>query len=245
MLNHNIIAADWSAPANVRAYTTLRGGGVSRPPFDALNLAAHVGDDPAHVARNRALLRQALELPGEPVWLDQRHGSAVVSIDTAPRDRPPADAAVAHTPEQVCAVLTADCLPVLLCDSDGTRVAAVHAGWRGLAAGVIGAAIGRLDSGGGRLMAWLGPAIGPEAYEVDAPVHTQLLASCPQAEDAFAPSRPGHWFADLRAVARHQLRAAGVDAIAGGDLCTCADERLFSHRRDGVCGRQASLIWLT
>ena len=245
-MRQHIIAADWAAPANVRAFTTLRGGGVSQSPYDGFNLAAHVGDDPAHVARNREMLRQALGLPAEPAWLDQHHGSGVVAIDEpAASAGLPGDAAVAHAPGHVCAVLTADCLPVLLCDSDGSRVAAVHAGWRGLAAGVIGAAIERLDAGGRPLMAWLGPAIEPEAYEVDAPVHGQLLASCPQAEDAFAPSRSGHWYANLRTVACHQLRAAGVDAITGGDLFTCADDRFFSHRRDGACGRQASLIWLT
>lgn len=245
MLRDHIIAADWPAPANVSACTTLRGGGASRAPFDSFNLAAHVGDDPRDVERNRAALREALTLPREPAWLEQRHGSGVVAVDHPARGARAADAAIAHAPGHVCAVLTADCLPVLICDAGGTRIAAVHAGWRGLAAGVIAAAIGRLDAGGRRLLAWLGPAIGPEAYEVDEPVRTRLLAACPQAQDAFTPVRPGHWHADLYGVARHQLGQAGVDAVWGGDFCTYSDRRFFSHRRDGLCGRQASLIWLS
>lgn len=246
MLSEQIIAADWPAPANVRAFTTTRRGGTSHAPYDSLNLAHHVGDEPRRVKANRALLANELRLPTEPAWLDQQHGCRVVQADRAAAGTPPrADAAVALAAGPVCVVMTADCLPVLLCDTDGTRVAAVHAGWRGLASGVLDAAVAHLEPRGRTLMAWLGPAISFEAYEVDAPVRTRLLAACPEAHDAFAPTRPGHWMTDLEAVARHQLRRLGVRDCYGGGWCTYHDRaRFYSHRRDGVCGRMASLIWL-
>lgn len=246
MLSDSFIAPDWPAPPNVRAFSTTRLGGVSHPPYDALNLGHHVDDDPQHVQANRARLATGLGLPGEPAWLEQQHGNGVAHLDGSGVAEPiRADAAVALRAGRICAVLTADCLPILLCDTAGTCVAAVHAGWRGLACGVIDTAIRSLAPREGNLLAWLGPAISAAAYEVDEPVRTGLLAACPEAGAAFEPTRPGHWRADLAAVARLQLQRAGVDECFGGDYCTYDDpERFFSHRRDGPCGRMASLIWL-
>ncbi len=240
----SVIAADWPAPASVRAVCTTRRGGMSHRPFDSLNIAEHVDDEPRLVRENRRLLRNELQLPAEPVWLDQRHGRQVVHVDDEV-DQPVGDASVARSPGRVCAVMTADCLPVLLCDTAGTRVAAVHAGWRGLVAGVIEAAVVALDPRGRGLMAWLGPAIGPEAYEIDEPVYRRLVATDPGAGDALRPVRAGHWYADLYALARRRLGTMGVDAVYGGNFCTFSDSaRFFSYRRDGRCGRMASLIWL-
>lgn len=240
------IEPDWPAPPAVRAVCTTRAGGVSRRPYASLNLGDHVGDDPAAVAHNRRLLRERLELPAEPRWLRQVHGCAVAGVES-PEPECEADAAVAFGPGAVCAVLTADCLPVLLCDRSGTRVAAVHAGWRGLAEGVIEAALTRLDTPPERLLAWLGPAIGPDAFEVGGEVRERFLATGgPRAADAFRPAPGSKWLADLYRLARLRLAAAGVTAVFGGGLCTFSEPaRFFSYRRDGVTGRMASLIWLT
>ncbi len=244
-----LIHPDWPAPPTVRAVATTRIGGCSRGPWAGLNLGDHVGDDPAHVADNRARLVAQLALPTPPVWLRQVHGTAVVRLPAAVGTAPEADAAVAGVPGVVCAVLSADCLPVLLCDRAGRQVAAVHAGWRGLAAGVIEAAIRQLAAGGAQpaeLLAWLGPAIGVAAYEVGDEVRAAFLAADPGAGAAFR-RRPGagRWSLDLCAAARLRLAAAGVAAVFGGRHCTHADARRFySHRRDAPCGRQASLIWL-
>lgn len=245
--NPGVIEADWAAPPAVRALATTRSGGASRAPWASLNLGDHVGDEPAAVLRNRQGLRAALGLPAEPAWLQQVHGTAVVDAAAA-GPRPAADAAWTGTPGVVCAVLTADCLPVLFCNRAGTHVAAAHAGWRGLAGGVLESTVGWLAAAGVRpesLLAWLGPAIGPASYEVGAEVRAAFLRSDPAAEDAFRPVRPGHWLLDLYAAARLRLRRAGVTAVTGGDYCTLAEpDRFFSHRRDGVTGRQATLIWL-
>ncbi|MEO7385576.1 MAG: peptidoglycan editing factor PgeF [Gammaproteobacteria bacterium] len=242
-----LIRPDWAAPARVHAVATTRAGGDSRAPWAALNLGDHVGDDPAAVAHNRGLLRDALELPGDPAWLQQVHGTAVVAAQAAGQ-KSVADAAWTASAGIVCAVLTADCLPVLFCNRAGTHVAAAHAGWRGLSAGVLESAVAWLAADGVRpdsLLAWLGPAIGPERYEVGAEVRDAFLQADPSAADAFRPHRPGHWLLDLYAAARLRLRRAGVTAISGGSFCTLAEpERFFSHRRDGVTGRQATLIWL-
>lgn len=243
-----LIEPDWAAPARVRAVATTRGGGVSVAPWASLNLGDHVGDDPGCVARNRARVRDALELPGEPAWLRQVHGTAIVDAGAAGA-RPAADAAWTSAPRVVCAVLTADCLPVLFCNRAGTHVAAAHAGWRGLAAGVLESTVGWLAADGAApdsLLAWLGPAIGPASYEVGAEVRDAFLRADPDADVAFRPARPHHWFLDLYGAARLRLRRAGVTNVSGGDYCTLAEpERFFSHRRDGVTGRQATLIWLT
>ncbi|MBT8136683.1 MAG: peptidoglycan editing factor PgeF [Gammaproteobacteria bacterium] len=243
MLRDTVITPDWPAPDNVRALCTTRNGGRSHRPFDSLNLAGHVGDEPRRVRENRQFIIDELELPAEPAWLDQQHGRIAVSIDRGVPDIS-ADAAVSHRSDRVCAVLTADCLPVLLCDSDGTRVAAVHAGWRGIAAGVIEAAVEALLPTGRQLLAWLGPAISAACYEIDAPVRDRLLGGCTNPDAAFAATRPGHWNLDLSELARQRLQQVGVGQIFGGELCTYSDQRFYSHRRDGRCGRIASLIWL-
>lgn len=234
------ITPDWPAPAGVRALTSLRAGGVSRGAYAGLNLALHVGDDPERVRENRDRLARAAGVPVEPCWLEQVHGAGVIdAADWRPGVR--ADAAVARDPGRVCAVLTADCLPVLLCARDGGAVAAIHAGWRGLAAGVIEAAVRALGDSG---IAWLGPAIGPQAFEVGEEVRAVFLAADADAAAAFRPSPAGRWLADLYRLARRRLRAAGVTEVYGGGECTHRDAaRFYSYRRDGVTGRMASLIW--
>ncbi len=235
---------DWPAPPWVKALTTVRGGGSSGHPYDSLNLGSHVGDDPQAVARNRAQLRAAFGFPTEPAWLRQVHGTRVVPAAEVGPDTA-ADGSFADRPGSVCAVLTADCLPVLLCDATGTRVAALHAGWRGLAAGIIEhgiEAMGRIPQ---TLMAWLGPAIGPTAFEVGPEVMGALAGDDAEARALFTPGRGDRLFADFYGLARLRLRRAGVAAVYGGGLCTVADPgRFYSYRRDGVCGRMASLIWL-
>ena len=232
---------DWPAAVNVRAVCTTRVGGCSRGAFASLNLAAHVGDDPDDVARNRTQLRAVLDLPGEPAWLEQVHGSEVIGA-RGPQPRR-ADASFARAAGVVCAVLTADCLPVLLCDTAGSRVAAAHAGWRGLAAGVLENTVAALNAPD--LMAWLGPAIGQQAFEVGAEVRQAFVAPHPDCAAAFAQAGGGKWRADLYELARLALRRAGVREIYGGGWCTYGEpERFFSYRRDGATGRMASLIWL-
>jgi hypothetical protein len=244
MMEPDFLVPDWPAAGNVRACVTTRSGGVSRPPYDCFNLAAHVGDDPPAVAVNRAHLRQSLALPAEPAWLTQVHGVAVVDAAQV-TDPPQADGAFATAPGSVCAVLTADCLPVLLCDRAGTRVAALHAGWRGLAAGMIEAGVGALGVAGSELLAWLGPAIGPDAFEVGAEVRAAFVAHDPAAGSAFRAHGSGKFVADIYLLARQRLAALGVTAVYGGGLCTVADrDRFYSYRRDGATGRMASLVWL-
>lgn len=236
------IEADWPAPPQVRALTTTRIGGVSNGRWAGLNLAAHVDDDPAAVAANRRLLREALALPAEPRWLEQVHGTCAVDA-AGPACR--ADASFSDRPGVVCAVLTADCLPVLLCDRAGTRVAAAHAGWRGLVGGVLESTVAALGPDPARLLAWLGPAIGPAAFEVGEEVRAVFLAADPGAAPAFRPSSDGRWLADLYTLARRRLEAAGVGGVYGGTWCTYGDAaRFYSYRRDGVTGRMGSLIWL-
>jgi hypothetical protein len=241
------LVASWPAPEAVRAVTTTRRGpGVSAPPFDSFNLGDHVGDAPDAVAANRAALRAALGLPGEPRWLDQVHGVGVATFGAqAPRERARADAAITRTPGVVLAIQTADCLPVLLATRDGTALGAAHAGWRGLGAGVLERTVAALDVDPAALIAWLGPAIGPRAYEVGAEVRDAFVAHDAAAAEAFAPTRPGHWTCDLYALARRRLRAAGVDAVFGGGECTLSDAaRFYSFRRDGRTGRLATLAWI-
>lgn len=232
---------DWPAPPGVRAWVTERGVGESR--YGALNLATHVADDPAHVARNRAWLSEALALPAEPAWLEQVHGNRVLDLD---RGEPtvPADGAVTATAGVVCAVLTADCLPVLLTDRSGRRVGVAHAGWRGLLTGVLPAAVAALEAAPRDVLAWLGPAIGAAAYEVGADVREPFLAREPRAERWFTPNARGRWQADLYGLARESLAATGVVEVYGGDRCTYTESRrFFSHRREAPCGRMATLIW--
>jgi polyphenol oxidase len=236
------IEPDWPAPRRVRAVVTTRNGGVSRAPYASLNLGTRVGDDTEAVAENRARARAAL--PSEPKWLHQVHGVEVVQAEGAEVDAC-ADAAFTRAPNVVCAVQIADCLPVLLCDREGTRVAAAHAGWRGLGAGVLERTVAALESAPDALLAWLGPAIGPRAFEVGADVFDTFVALDSEAATAFQPLRDGKWLADLYALARRRLARAGVSAVYGGGFCTVGDPaRFFSHRRDRVSGRQAAFIWL-
>lgn len=236
------IEPDWPAPGQVQARSTTRRGGVSAGPWHSLNLATHVGDDPAAVAENRRRLREQGELPAAPAWLTQVHGCGVAQGAAAGCE---ADARVSSRPGEVCAVLTADCLPVLLCDRSGSRVAAVHAGWRGLAGGVLEQTLDNFSQPAAEMLAWLGPAIGPDAFEVGDEVRAAFIGADAEAKTAFRPARPGHWFADIYRLARQRLAARGVTAVYGGDLCTYREaERFYSFRRDGQTGRMASLIWL-
>lgn len=241
------IAPDWLAPPAVRAFATTRAGGLSIGACASLNLGDHVGDDPVAVRENRARLAEALGLSREPLWLRQVHGTAVADAASA-RALPTADAMIARVPGAACVVLTADCLPVVFCDDAGTVVAAAHAGWRGLAAGVLEATVAALAAAGAApaaLMAWIGPGIGAAAYEVGDDVRDAFLARDPGATVGFAANDRGRWQLDMPLIARHRLAAAGITRVSGGDLCTRADSRrFFSYRRDGTCGRQATLIWL-
>jgi polyphenol oxidase len=235
---------DWPAPPWVRACTTTRLGGVSTGAYAGLNLADHVGDDPRRVAENRALVRRALSLPDEPRWLGQVHGCDVVpAADADPGC--PADASVTQETDVVCAVLTADCLPLLICDRRGRKAAAVHAGWRGLAAGVIERTLEALGEAPTDLLVWLGPAIGPDAFEVGPEVRATFLEADPAAAAAFRRGSADRWLGDLGALARTRLARAGVMRVYGGGVCTFSEPgRFYSYRRDGVTGRMASLIWL-
>lgn len=255
------IHPDWPAPEKVSAVATTRIGGVSEAPFDTFNLGWASGDEPARLAENHRRLRDALGLPGEPAWLRQVHGKRVVRLENPPpapplgkegehgaeAGRPEADAAWSDQPGLVCAVLTADCLPVLLCARDGTAVAAVHCGWRGLAAGVLDRAIQAFDRDPSKLMAWLGPAIGPAAYEVGPEVRHAFVERGEASAQAFRPGqRWNHFYCDLYAIAHLELHAAGVRAVYGGGFCTYRDSRrFFSYRRDGLTGRMAALIWVS
>jgi polyphenol oxidase len=238
----HVLIPDWPAPPSVAAASTTRRGGVSTAPFDSLNLADHVGDDPAAVAANRDAVARALSLPAEPLWLRQVHGNTVAdAADSAPA--PEADAAVAFGAGAVCAVMTADCLPVLFCHERGDRVGAAHAGWRGLSAGVLEATVDALGGGEG-LMAWLGPAIGPSAFQVGGEVREAFLEQDAEAAVAFRPDGD-RWLADLYMLSRRRLAACGVTTVCGGGFCTFSDvARFFSYRRDGRTGRMASLVWI-
>ena len=236
----------WPVPDRVCAAFTLRAGGVSAPPFDTLNVGAHVGDRPERVAENRTRVHAALSLPHEPRWLEQVHGRDVVEIRAKAPDIPPrADAAIARERGAVAVIQVADCLPVLFAAADGSCVAAAHAGWRGLSAGVLEATVERLATDPKSLIAWLGPAIGPQHFEVGAEVREAFLAHDRAAAVAFRANEHGRWQCDLLALARQRLQQAGVRQVFGGEWCTYADRaRFFSYRRDGQCGRMAALIWL-
>ena len=237
------VVPEWPARACVRAVSTLRAGGVSRPPYESLNLAMHVGDEPDCVIENRRRLCQQLGLETEPAWLRQVHGTAVAHAAAASLSE--ADAAIADTPGRACVILTADCLPVLFASTDGKRVAAAHAGWRGLAAGVLESTIEALATPPRQLLAWLGPAIGPAHFEVGSEVREAFLRLDPAAVAAFRANERHRWQADLYRLARQHLNRAGIDAVYGGGGCTFAEhEKFFSFRRDGECGRMATLIWI-
>ncbi len=259
------ITPDWPAPANVHAFMTTRGGGVSQGPYSSFNPASHVDDDPAAVAENRRLLRQWL--PDEPLWLNQVHGCDVAILPSPPGRgaggekptltegktdsfSPTADAAVAFHPGEARAVLTADCLPVLFCDVTGSVVAAAHAGWRGLFSGVLEATVAAMAVPPENILAWMGAAIGPEAFEVGDEVRDAFVSRHALAGIAFRPALPGtldgaprKWLADLYALARIRLATVGVSQVHGGGLCTFNDPRFFSYRRASRTGRMASVIW--
>ena len=240
---------DWPAPAGVRAIFTLRTGGVSAGAFASLNLGSHVGDDAFAVAENRRRVAAELGLPAEPLWLAQVHGTTVVEADglamrEAAAPAPQADAALTRRPGRVLAVLVADCLPVLLARRDGAAVAVAHAGWRGLAAGVLEATVAALDGAGDDLLAWLGPAIGPAHFEVGEEVRTAFCQRDARAAAAFAGNARGRWQCDLHRLARQRLSALGLRSIHADPSCTYAQaESFYSFRRDGVTGRMAALIW--
>ena len=238
----DLFSPDWPAPANVRSLQTRRGGGVSQPPWDSFNLGDHVGDAPEDVARNRQLLCDLL--PTAPCWLKQVHGVKVVDATIAPPGIE-ADASFCRQSGAVCVIMTADCLPVLFCDRAGTIVAAAHAGWRGLADGVLEATVAAMQAPANGIVAWFGPAAGPDAYEIGSEVFEAFVSRDAAAAAAFAPTRPGHWKVDLYALARQRLAAVGVADVHGGGLCTISDPaRFFSHRRDRRSGRIATLAWI-
>lgn len=240
------LEADWPAPPGVRAGTVLRcAGGVSAAPFGPMNLGAHCGDAPEAVWENRRRIRAALALPAEPAWLKQVHGIAVARIGEPPPGAPPeADASVTDAPGTVLAILTADCLPVVFAARDGGEIAAAHAGWRGLAAGVLEATVAAMRTPPAQVQAWLGPAAGPANYEIGEEVREAFVSRDAGAAGAFVPTRPGHWHVDLYVLARRRLAAAGVTAVHGGGLCTIGDPyRFHSYRRDRRGGRLATLAW--
>lgn len=238
-----LIRPDWPAPPGVRAFSSTRAGGVSLAPYDSLNLGGHVGDRPEAVAENRRRLVEQAALPREPVWLDQVHGVRVLRLDADTPQGETADACWTDAAGVPCAVMSADCLPVLLCSRDGRYVAAAHAGWRGLVHGVLEATLAALPVAPAELLAWMGPAIGPEAFQVGEEVHAAFVAAAP--EDARHFTADGErWRADLFGLARARLHRAGLSAVYGGGLCTYSQTaRFFSHRRDGRSGRIVSLIW--
>ena len=245
------LTPDWAAPRSVRAAFTLRRGGVSAAPFDSLNVAAHVGDDSQAVAENRRRLRDGLRLPQEPAWMEQVHRTEVLDLDLsdlaarAASSSVAADAALTRRAGRVCVVQVADCLPVLFAARDGSAVAAAHAGWRGLAAGVLEATVKSLAVDPGGLLAWIGPGIGPAHFEVGDEVRGAFLAHDNAAAAAFSINTRGRWQCDLPLLARARLAALGIAAVTGGAWCTNADaSRFFSFRRDGRCGRMAAVIWL-
>lgn len=239
----DVIKPDWSAPQNITAFCTTREGGVSKDGFFSLNLASHVNDDPDHVHSNRQRLIENFNLPSAPQWLNQSHSIRAINLDTQTERE--GDAAYTAQPGKVAVVLTADCLPVLLCNQQGSEVAAAHAGWRGLVNGVLEQTIESLRSAPEELFAWMGPAIGPQVFEVGAEVRAAFMEHSAQADSCFTENRPGHYLADLYALARLRLKKAGINHISGEEYCTYSQQaQFFSYRRDKNCGRQASLIYI-
>lgn len=246
--SYNWITPNWPAPLNVKALTTVRQGGVSIAPYDSFNFALHVGDDPKAVFANRAQLKLHAKLPEEPLWLTQTHSTRVVDVadflNPNSKNSIDADASVAFEPNQVCAVLTGDCLPILLCNKAGTHISAIHAGWKGLAAGIVEAAIRKLDCDPSTLMAWLGPGIGPTVYEVQEDFLSAFKDY--QSEATFKPKENGRWLANMYALATERLRRLGIATVYGDGFCTYSDSiRFYSARRSGTTGRMATLIWLS
>jgi purine-nucleoside/S-methyl-5'-thioadenosine phosphorylase / adenosine deaminase len=239
------IKPDWPAPPRIQAAMTLRTGGVSAAPFDALNMGIHVGDDPAAVAENRKRVRAALSLPSEPAWLSQVHGVSVADLDALSQPALRADAAVTREAGRVCVIQVADCMPVLFAARDGSAVGAAHAGWRGLAAGVLEATVTAMRVAPANLLAWLGPAIGQADFEVGDEVRDAFMVNDARAAEAFVPNARQRWQCDLYALARQRLTALGVRGVYGGEWSTYSEpERFFSFRRAARCGRMAALVWI-
>lgn len=239
-----LITPNWPAPAHIHAVCTTRIGGISQPPYDSLNLGDHVGDDPTAVAQNRHMLSQALTLPSPPCWITQVHGTRAINTQNW-QAGDEADASYATTSNAVCAVMTADCLPILLCDKQGHYVAAIHAGWRGLADGIIEATIAQAPCEPSQILAWLGPAIGPQSFEANDDVRDIFLSQQPADETGFTPLQEQKWLVDMYHIARHRLATMGVSDVYGEADCTVRNpDRFFSFRRDGETGRMASLIWI-
>ena len=243
---NNIIYASWPAPKTVTALTTTRQEGCSQGEFKSFNLALHVSDNPQSVGKNRALLRRSLRLPSEPLWLKQQHTSIVIPPQAYTKDKI-ADGIYTNHSNIICAVLTADCLPILLCNRDGTEIAALHAGWRGLLQGIIEAGIKKFKSNPRDILVWLGPAIGPSKFEVSKDLLTKFINSDPKTDKAFSPiNNSDKWLANIYQLAKQKLINLGINNIYGGDFCTYSSEELFfSYRRDGQTGRMSSIIWKT
>jgi hypothetical protein len=243
-MNDALFTPDWPAPSRVRACSTTRLGGLSLPPYDSLNLGLHVDDNVDAVLANRQRLNELAGLPAEPLWLEQVHGTRVVDSGDW-QAACEADAIYSRHPDHVCAIMTADCLPVLFCDKKGNQVAAAHAGWRGLLDGVLHETVKQFHGERSEILAWLGPAIGPQQFEVGSEVFNAFNQRYSEAEAAFTPVDADHYLADIYLLARQQLNQLGIQAIYGGEHCTLTESDLFfSYRRDGITGRMASLIWI-
>jgi YfiH family protein len=244
-MQKHYINPDWPAPDNIKAFTTLRFDGHSQPPFDSFNLSTREPADTKDALANRQQLKQELGLNNEPVWISQVHGTKAIQADACSKTGPEADASYTREPNTICAVLTADCLPLLVCNKTGTEVAAIHAGWKGLQAGVIEATLAELSSPAEDCLVWLGPGMGPKAFEVRDDVRDLFLAADPQAEQAFKSINEHQWLCDIYALAKQRLHKLGVTNIYGGDRCTYTEsENFYSYRRNPVTGRMASLIWI-
>lgn len=234
------LAADWPAPEHIRAGTTIRTGGTSTDQYSSLNAAMHVGDKPENVIDNRKRIKVLLELPAEPVWLQQIHGNRVVRAECA--DNLEADASYSNNKNIICAVMTADCLPLLLCSQDGSCIAAVHGGWKGLLTGVIENTVASMRQN--NLLAWMGPAIGPKCFQVGSEVRAAFINKKAEYSSAFNEQKNGKWLADIYHIARITLTTIGITRIYGGEYCTVTDEnRFYSYRRDGDTGRMTTMIW--
>lgn len=245
MTTDSLIFPDWPAPETIKALSTTRQGGFSLPPYDGFNLGTHVGDEPNTVIKNRDYLVDVAQLPESPRWLNQIHGTRVINSNDWQLNID-ADAIVSQQNNHICTIMTADCLPLLLCNKQGDTVAAIHAGWRGLSAGIIEKTITEFHCAHQDILVWLGPAIGPNQFEVGTDVYQTFIQHSAKAIQAFQQTDATHYLADIYLLARQRLTALGVNAIFGGDLCTASDQQhFFSYRRDEVTGRMASMIWIS
>lgn len=245
MTADSFIIPDWPAPDRIKALSTTRQGGFSLPPYDGFNLGTHVGDEPKTVIKNRDYLVDVAQLPESPRWLNQIHGTRVINSNDWQLDID-ADAIFSQQNNHICTIMTADCLPLLLCNKQGDTVAAIHAGWRGLAAGIIEKTIAEFRCSPQDILVWLGPAIGPNQFEVGTDVYQNFTQHSAKASQAFQQTDAAHYLADIYLLARQRLTALGITAIFGGDLCTASDKQhFFSYRRDNITGRMASMIWIS